>query len=42
MNSAQRMALARPCLLSIETLHPCHATRNGAWTTVVTINTGYE
>ncbi|HEY3484296.1 MAG TPA: hypothetical protein VGK49_02880, partial [Ilumatobacteraceae bacterium] len=30
-----------PCFLAIETMHPRYGTRNGMWTEVLTINTGY-
>lgn len=42
MNSAQRLAYNAPCLLAFETTHPRYGQRNGAWSTVLTINTGYE
>lgn len=42
MNGAQRLAYAAPCLLALETMNPRYGQRSGAWSTVLTINTGYE
>jgi hypothetical protein len=42
MTPAQSIALAHPCLLAGETVHPRFGSRHGAWSQVLTINTGYE
>lgn len=42
MTPAQSTALAHPCLLAGETYHPRFRSRSGAWSLVLTINTGYE
>ena len=42
MTPEQLVALAAPCLLSVETMHPRYGRKVGAWTEVLTVNTGYE
>lgn len=42
MTPAQRIAIEHACLLSIETAHPRFGSRTGAWSQVLTVNTGYE
>ena len=42
MNTAQRIALAHPCHLAAETVHPRYGLRVGSWSLVLTVNTGYE
>lgn len=42
MNTAQRIALTHPCYLGAETVHRRYAHRSGAWSLVLTVNTGYE
>lgn len=42
MTPAQSIALAHPCHLGGETLHPMFRTEAGAWSLVLTVNTGYE
>jgi hypothetical protein len=42
MMPAQRIALANPCLLAAETMHPRFRSQHGAWSLVLTVNTGYE
>lgn len=42
MTPEQKIALAMPCLLSIETTNPVYGRRIGAWSEVLTVNTGYE
>ena len=42
MNTAQQIALKHPCYLAAETLHPRFRNRSGAWSLILTINTGYE
>ena len=42
MDTAQRIALTHPCYLAGETVHPRFAARSGAWSLVLTVNTGYE
>jgi hypothetical protein len=41
-STAQRIALAHPCYLAGECVHPRFGNRSGAWSLVLTINTGYE
>jgi hypothetical protein len=40
--TAQRIALLHPCYLAGETVHPRFGHRSGAWSLILTINTGYE
>lgn len=43
MNNRQKIALARHCRLSIETMHPDFGRRlPGGLTAVLTVNSGYE
>ena len=42
MTPAQQIALAHPCHLAAQTLRPMFRTRSGAWSLVLTVNTGYE
>jgi hypothetical protein len=42
MNARQRLALTHPCLLACETAHPRYGRSHGSWTSVLTVNTGYE
>jgi hypothetical protein len=42
MTPQQSIALAHPCLLGGQTIHPMFSSRSGAWSLVLTINTGYE
>lgn len=42
MNGRQRLALASPCLLAVETTHPKYHTTTGTWSEILTINTGHE
>lgn len=42
MNPQQKIAYAQPCLLAIETMNPLYSSRRGAWSEVLTINTGHE
>jgi hypothetical protein len=42
MTPAQTAALRHPCLLAGETIHPRFRSVTGAWSLVLTINTGYE
>ena len=42
MTPAQTIALAHPCYLAGETVNPRFGQRSGAWSLVLTINTGYE
>lgn len=42
MTDHQRVALAHPCYLAGETISPLFRHRSGAWSLVLTINTGYE
>lgn len=42
MTPPQRIALAHPCYLAGETIHPRFRSQTGAWSLVLTINTGYE
>lgn len=42
MTPEQKIARRFPCLLAVETLHPRFRTRHGAWSLVLTVNTGYE
>jgi|GEM_PF-5585599 len=42
MTPAQSIALAHPCLLAGQTINPLYGSRSGAWSQVLTINTGYE
>lgn len=42
MTPEQRMALAATCRLSVECMHPRYGRKVGAWTEVLTVNTGYE
>lgn len=38
----QTIARRTPCLLAVETLHPRYRRLAGAWSLVLTVNTGYE
>lgn len=42
MNPQQRIAHSLPCLLAIETMNPRYRTVRGAWSEIITINTGHE
>lgn len=42
MNGQQLIAYRLPCLLAIETMHPRYRTQRGAWSEVLTVNTGHE
>ena len=42
MTPAQIIALAEPCYLAVETIHPRYRAGQGAWSLVLTVNTGYE
>lgn len=42
MTPAQSIALAHPCHLAAETVNPLFRSQAGAWSLVLTINTGYE
>ena len=43
MTNAQYIALARPCRLAIETLHPrLRELHPGGFVVVLSVNTGYE
>lgn len=43
MTPAQRIALRHPCYLAGETMHSRYRSMlSGAWSLVLTINTGYE
>jgi hypothetical protein len=42
MTPAQQIALRHPCYLGGETIHPRYGSRSGAWSLVLTVNTGYE
>jgi hypothetical protein len=42
MTDAQRTAIARPCRLAIECLHPRFRARAGVYSVVLTVNSGYE
>lgn len=42
MTPQQQTALRFPCLLGGETFHPRFRTVVGAWSLVLTVNTGYE
>ena len=42
MNTEQRTALAHPCLLAEETLHPRFHWRSRLGSVTVTVNSGYE
>lgn len=42
MTPAQHAALTHPCHLAGETLHPRFRHQSGAWSLVLTVNTGYE
>jgi len=42
MTPATRIALTRPCYLAGETVHPRYAQKVGAWSLVLTVNSGYE
>lgn len=42
MNIAQRTALAHPCLLADETLHPRFRRLCRFGSIILTVNTGYE
>ena len=42
MTPAQAIALAHPCLLAGETVHPRFRSVSGAWSIVLTVNAGYE
>ncbi len=42
ISGRQRLALTRPCLLAVETMHPCYRTVTGVWSEILTVNTGHE
>ena len=42
MNDPQRIALAHPCLLGEECVHPRYHTITRSGSVIVTVNTGYE
>jgi len=42
MTPEQRIAITHPCHLAAETMHSRYRIRTGAWSTVLTVNTGYE
>jgi len=42
MNTAQQIALRHACHLGGETIHPRFRSQTGAWSLVLTVNTGYE
>jgi len=42
MNDNQRLALSHACHLGGETIHPRFRSQTGAWSLVLTVNTGYE
>lgn len=42
MTPQQTIAFTHPCHLAAQTVHPMYGTRSGAWSLVLTINTGYE
>ena len=42
LTGEQRIALTHPTLLSFEILNPVFYTVNGAWSLVLTVDTGYE
>lgn len=42
MNRQQLTAYGDPCFLSIETMRPKFRHVDGAWSIVLTINSGYE
>jgi len=42
LTTPQRIAFAHPCYLAGETVNPRFGHRTGAWSLVLTINTGYE
>lgn len=41
-NAQQRMALAHPCLLGEETVHPRFRVLSPFGSVILTVNTGYE
>lgn len=42
MTYAQQTAIARPCRLAIETMHPRYRFKDGRFGVVLTVNSGYE
>lgn len=42
MNAAQRTALDHHCRLAVETIHPRFARVRGWYSTILTVNSGYE
>lgn len=42
MTPAQRIAISHPCYLAAETVHPRYRSASGAWSAVLTVNSGYE
>ena len=42
MTYDQETAIARPCRLAIETMHPRFRRRDGKYGVVLTVNAGYE
>jgi len=42
LTAQQQIARVHPCLLSLETMNPMFAKRVGAWSEILTVNTGYE
>ena len=42
MDGMQTIAFKNPVRLAVETMHPRFRSQSGAWSTVLTLNTGYE
>jgi hypothetical protein len=42
MRPEHRIARDHHCRLAGETMHPRFAVRNGSWSRVLTVNSGYE
>lgn len=42
MTYEQQIAIARPCRLAVETMHPRFNHRDGLTIVVLTVNSGYE
>lgn len=42
MTPAQRIAISNACLLAGQTVNPLFRSQSGLWSTVLTVNTGYE
>lgn len=42
MNARQRLALAHHCRLAGETVHPRFGQSHGRFTSLLTVNSGYE